>query len=414
MTRFAQEKPAVVILRSGHHGGLGIARTLGRWGVPVYCMDRDIWETGWSSRYCHARFLFDFETDSPDRLLEIGRRIGGRPLLIPTTDDGAIWLADNAGAIENEFRFMQAGAILTRTLCDKATMQELAGEYGVPVVKSRVPRCREDLRQFASESSFPVMVKAIDVEGMRRLAGGTKFVVHTMHELLALYERAQDGGRPKFLVQEFIEGDDWMFDGYFDSDSRCRFGITGRKIRRFPSKTGVTSLGVCSVNSAIREITAAFMKAIGYRGIVDIGYRLDRRDGQYKILDVNPRIGCTFRLFCDAGGLDVARALYMDLTGQQISAEPAIEGRKWIVEDFDLLSSLRSVWDRSLSPTEWVHSLRGINETACFASDDPLPLLFAAVSDCVEFFKWLRRKAGVRTDYAVLRQPELSASERRR
>jgi hypothetical protein len=61
-----------------------------------------------------------------------------------------------------------------------------------------------------------------------------------------------------------------------------------------------------------------------------------------------------------------------------------------------------------------VHSFRGINETACFASDDPLPLVFAAVSDCVEFFKWLRRKAGVRTDYAVLRQPELSASERRR
>ena len=43
--------------------------------------------------------------------------------------------------------------------------------------------------------------------------------------------------------------------------------------------------------------TCDFMQAIGYHGILDIGYRRDQRDGSYKVLDVNPRIGCTFRLF---------------------------------------------------------------------------------------------------------------------
>ena len=33
---------SVVILRSGHHGGLGIVRSLGRLGVPVYSVDATI------------------------------------------------------------------------------------------------------------------------------------------------------------------------------------------------------------------------------------------------------------------------------------------------------------------------------------------------------------------------------------
>ena len=87
------------------------------------------------------------------------------------------------------------------------------------------------------------------------------------------------------MIQEFIPGDDWMFDGYFDRNSQCIFGVTGRKIRRFPVNTGVTSLGVRQRNQTVQQMTAAFMKVrIGYQGILDIGFRYDRRDGQYKVL----------------------------------------------------------------------------------------------------------------------------------
>ena len=114
------------------------------------------------------------------------------------------------------------------------------------------------------------------------------------------------------------------------ANSQCIFGVTGKKIRRFPVNTGVTSLGVCQRNQTVEQTTAAFMKAIGYQGILDIGYRYDRRDGQYKVLDVNPRIGCTFRLFAATNGMDVARALYLDMTGQPV---PALAGCRWTQMD---------------------------------------------------------------------------------
>jgi predicted ATP-grasp superfamily ATP-dependent carboligase len=240
------------------------------------------------------------------------------------------------------------------------------------------------------------MVKATDAERLRQRVGRTKVVVRTRQELLALYRRAEDREEPNLLLQEFIPGEDWMFDGYFNKDSRCLFGVTGKKIRRFPVNTGVTSLGVCLRNETVERTTTAFMKAIGYQGILDIGYRYDRRDGQYKVLDVNPRIGCTFRLFAGANGMDVARALYLDMTGQQVRSAHAVEGRKWIVEDYDLLSALRSERDGTLTLGDWVSSLRGIQEAACFALDDPLPFLLMWLEDCREFYRWIRRQIETR------------------
>src|SRR5208283_6120920 len=123
------------------------------------------------------------------------------------------------------------------------------------------------------------------------------------------------------MFQEYIPGGDdsvWMFNGYFNENSDCLFAITGKKIRQAPVYIGYTSLGICLKNEVVDETTRRFTKEISYRGILDIEYRYDARDKQYKVLDINRRIGSTFRLFVSQDGLDVARAAYLDLTGQPV------------------------------------------------------------------------------------------------
>lgn len=390
----------VVILQSGHHGALGIARSLGRLGVPVYCVDAAYWQPAFSSRYCRSRFVLKIESGPPPKsiasLLEFGQKLGGRPLLIPTTDDAAIWVAEHGAALRERYCFPRQDASLVRVLCDKGRMQDLARRSGVPTAQTLVPRSKEDVEHFLETAVFPVMVKATDAGRLRRRTGGTKFIIQSPRELLDLYSKAEDREAPNLLIQEFIPGEDWMFDGYFDENSECVFGVSGKKIRRFPVNTGVTSLGVCQRNATVERITTEFMKAIGYRGILDIGYRYDRRDGQYKVLDVNPRIGCTFRLFTATNGMDVARALYLDMTGQQVTPAQAAEGRKWIVEDFDLFSTLGSLRDRTLKLKDWVRSFRGCEEAACFAIDDPLPFLLMGLADVCELYRWFRCQVATR------------------
>jgi predicted ATP-grasp superfamily ATP-dependent carboligase len=117
------------------------------------------------------------------------------------------------------------------------------------------------------------------------------------------------------------------------------------------------------------------MKSIGYRGILDIGYRYDSRDGKYKVLDINPRIGSTFRLFKGSNGLDVARVAYLDLTGQHVPKGWIIEGRKWLVEDGDISSCIQYFCDKKLTPRQWIKSYRGVKEGAWFSWVDPVPFL---------------------------------------
>jgi predicted ATP-grasp superfamily ATP-dependent carboligase len=164
-----------------------------------------------------------------------------------------------------------------------------------------------------------------------------------------------------------------MFDGYFDAESRCLFRVTGRKIRQFPPYIGATCLGVCRANHALADQTEAFMQAIGYRGILDSGFKYDRRTGEYKLLDVNPRVGLNFRQFVDAAGMDVVRALYCHLTGQPVATGAFPEGRKWIVENNDLASSVVYWRDGKLKARQWPGTLHGVEEASWFAPDDVAP-----------------------------------------
>jgi predicted ATP-grasp superfamily ATP-dependent carboligase len=418
MSGSRQERIAVVVLGSGHHGGVAIARSLGRLGVPVYSVDSQWHETAFSSRYCRGRWILDWANDAAgdclSRMLSIGGKIGGRPFLIPVTDPGAIWVAEHAEALQEEFRFEQLDPGLVRTLCDKSRMQKLADRCGIRVSPSLLPHCRESLDVFVSNATFPMVVKATDAERLRARTGGTKFIVRDRSELETLFEKAWDGQSSNFLVQEFIPGDDWMFDGYFDHNSECLFGVTAKKIRRFPARTGVTSLGVCLKNDVVEGLSRKFMHSIGYRGIVDMGFRFDQRTSEYTIMDVNPRIGSSFRLFTDRGGTDVARAYYLHQTGCPIPASNPCEGRKWITEDFDLLTSMGFLWNGALPLREWLASFKGVEELACFALDDPFPAAMMAIADCWEFCKWMRRREATRQPDTRVSAPAMVTNLRRR
>lgn len=386
----------LVMLRSGHHGGLGIARSLGRLGVPVYSVDGARLESAFTSRYCRGRFLLDLASRSAAAdLCSIARKVGNRPILMPTTDEACIWLAENEGALRDSFRFPVRDATLVNTLCDKGRMQELASRHGIATAQSVTPRSKDDVAKYVESAVFPVMVKEKGGGRLRDRVGASKFILETPRQLFDLCARIDDLEDANMMIQEFIPGEDWMFDGYFDARSQCLFGMTGKKIRRFPVRTGVTSLGICLPNREVFETTARFMRAIGYRGILDIGYRRDNRDGSYRVLDINPRIGCTFRLFA-AGEMDVARALYLDLTGQPVPRVEGAAGRKWLVEDFDFFSALRSWREGSLSFGEWMRSFAGVQEAACFALDDPLPFLTMGFIDCCQLLDSRRGRVSVR------------------
>jgi predicted ATP-grasp superfamily ATP-dependent carboligase len=137
------------------------------------------------------------------------------------------------------------------------------------------------------------------------------------------------------------------------------------------------------------------MRSIGYQGILDIGYRHDPRDGRYKVLDINPRVGQAFRLFVAENDMDVVKALYLDLTGQE-QIQPIIsrEGRRWVIEDFDIISSFHYYQEGTLRFGEWIKSFKGVEEGAWFSWKDPVPFLMMMLGMIKRSFVWLLKKIG--------------------
>ena len=403
----------VVILASPHHGGLGVTRSLGRLGIPVFNVDSSRWTPALFSKYCQGKFVWDIDQAPPEqsveRLVDIARLLGGRPVLIPTTDSAAILVADYAAALREWYIFPDQSRRLVRSLSSKKEMYFLAKKLRVATPDTHFFKTKDDLLERGETLKLPIMIKAIDGQ-LPAWGNKKKLIIRTPRELLDFYDSVDDKTVRNLAVQEYIQGgedDVWMFNGYFNERSECLAGFTGRKLRQCPAYTGVTSLGMCQENEDVASIAEDLMETVGYRGIVDIDFRYDARDGQYKVLDVNPRIGSTFRLFVSDDGMDVARALYLDMTGQPVTAVRACPGRKWIVEDFDLVALFRYRRDGKLTFGEWLRSLRGVRESAFFAMDDLVPMLLMLRADVGEMLRRFRpRSLNTNTAAAVPSAPD--------
>jgi predicted ATP-grasp superfamily ATP-dependent carboligase len=370
----------VMILETYDHWGLGILRSLGRLGIRVYVAASNRSAPAFFSKYCRGRFLLNIREPANypvQALLSIGSKIGCKSILIPTSDEGVVFVADHAAALREWYMFPNQTASLVRSLCSKKEMYHTAKRFHIPTPEAAFPQNKDDVLAFLNNASFPVMLKAI--YGWRtKPRTSANVIVHSDRELLEKYAEMENPGEPNLMLQEYIPGGDasqWMFNCYFNERSDCLFGITGQKIRQWPSHGGVCSLGICLRNETVKKTTLGFMKAVGYKGILNIGYRYDARDGQYKVLDINPRIGATFRLFVDDKGNDVARSLYLDMTGQPMTPGVAQDGRKWFVEDLDLESYFLHHLEGNLGFREWINSYRGVREAAYFSLDDLLPFL---------------------------------------
>jgi predicted ATP-grasp superfamily ATP-dependent carboligase len=383
MIKFDSSSTPVVVFKaviSADHGALGIVRSLGRLGIPVYVVASDPQTSSFYSRYCRGKFVLDIDTAPEEKslqfLLEVSKKIGGSPILIPTDDGSATFVADHADALRSSFQFQDQLPRLFNSLNSKKEMHFQAKKHGLPTPEAVFPQSRADVLNFLPGATFPIMLKAIYGAQLWGAAGQKMFIVRSEAELLDKYDQLEDPSNPNLMLQEYIPGGDdtiWMFDGYFNNESDCLFAITAKKIRQYPISRGSTSLGISLQNETVERATIEFMKKVRYKGIVDIDYRYDARDGVYKVLDINPRIGSSFRLFVSTSGMDAARALYADFTGQPVEPGRLQEGRKWFVEDQDLASSVDYYKSDRLKAGEWLSSFRGVEEAAYFALDDLWP-----------------------------------------
>jgi D-aspartate ligase len=388
-----------VVTLGGKLGALSICRSLGKLGIDVHVVDEDPNCPAFHSRYCRHKHLFGFDQrkagDYHQWLTDLGKQFDERPILMATSDELSIFVAERAPDLEELFRFPVMDANLVKGLASKKEMFDIAMQCDVPTAGAIFPENESEVIEFSKRATLPVMLKGIFGNRLADLSGKKMQIIYDAETLIKEYNSLAVLDPDNLMIQEYIPGGDdqiFIFNGYFDRNSDCLAAFTGRKIRQFPIHIGCASLAECCWNEEVSEITVQFMKRIGYRGILDIGYRYDERDGKYKVLDINPRVGQAFRAFVAENNMDVVRALYLDLTGQRPAQIVPREGRRWMIEDYDLISSFHYFKEGSLTMNEWVRSFSNLEEGMWFDWGDPLPFAHISMTTAKRALGYLRKK----------------------
>lgn len=372
-----ESQSCAVILASAMTGH-AIARTLGRLGVDTYGIYPARAAVA-RSRYWRGIRILDVSESPTDAraasLTRFGQSLSRRPQLIATTDDQARFVAAHSDLLSETFVFPTVNSALVATLTNKRHLYELCNRLHVPTPHTYFPRNAEDLQRIADTIRFPVILKGRET---RASARQTKAVAKTRRRLADLSSAIDMRDYSTLMVQEYVPasvGSRWLFNGYFDESNRCLFGLTAIKVRENPISGGVASLAECRWNPRLAAEATALLETIGYRGPVDMDYCYDDVTDEYKLLDVNPRLGATFRALVDDRGWDVARVMFADLDGVPVISGRSLAKRRWLAEHADLVASVRYAQIGQLGLRSWIRSVMDVRELAWFSHDDLRPLV---------------------------------------
>jgi predicted ATP-grasp superfamily ATP-dependent carboligase len=364
------------ILLGGAHGALALARNFGRNGIPVALVTDDH-PLPKFSRYVQRHFDWPGAnaTDSVRWLIQLAEREGLRDwLLVPCGDPEVRMIAGNRELLRPAFRVVSCDWEQLRPLCDKQMLAQSAMAAGI--VTPRAWRLRSEADAASLDIAFPVVLKPAMRTGRNAFTQAKAWQADTREQLVERYlAAARLVGYENVVVQELIPGGG---EAQFSYAALWQHGkpvaeLTARRTRQYPLDFSYTSTFVEIVgNDKVKAAATALLTAVAFEGLVEVEFKFDVRDQQYKVLDVNPRAWSWLAL-AESAGADLALMMSCVAAGLAVTTVAILPGRAWIHVARDLVAATHLMIRGHIGVADYVRSLRQKLVFASFAWDDPLP-----------------------------------------
>ena len=390
------EPESVVVAGIHNVNALGVLRGLAEKGIPVTLLDVDRHSMVRYSRHVSKRIPcphpHDSESGFVQCLLELGKKLDHKAVIIPTGDAEVMALSRHRDTLDACYRIPLPPLDTVDLLVNKKRFFQEVIRRAIPCPNSYFPQNADEARHIAANIPYPFIVKAAYSHEFITHFQKKVFVVHSPSELEIAIGRLHEAQLDYFL-QEIVPGTAfYLFYCYFSRQS-IPLGICGyEKVRQFPRDFGVGT--VCRTVHRSQPIQEAvdFLKNIQYHGLAEPEFKLDPRDGQYKIIEINTRT-VTMTLLTKACGVHMEYLAYLDLIkGNVAPLGPAEEGVLWIDEINELHYHLSRIRRGRFSFSDMSVLFKGKRILACAAADDPVPLLAGLVRFFYQRLKSSRKR----------------------
>jgi D-aspartate ligase len=371
---------AGALVTSADYRGLGVVRSLGRRGIPVWVLNHAGHLLGAVSRYAARTLRWPLEDDRRqlDFLLDLAVRekLEGWALF-PTDDEDVVLFARHHELLSEHYQLTTPPWDIVRWVCDKRVLYQLAQDLTLDRPWTFCPRNREDLASL--ECPFPVIIKPAMRLGFNRLSADKAWRFENRASLLAGYDEACTMMDPRLLmIQEVVPG--WG-EAQFSFAALCKDGsplasVVARRTRQFPMDFGRFSTYVETIHEPrVVEPALRLLAATRITGLVEVEFKKDPRNDRFLLLDVNPRVW-GWHTLSKRAGVDFPYLLWRLITGQSVPEVRGRSGERWMRMATDVPMAIHEILNGRLSLRAYLQSLRGPKESAVFAWDDPLPGFF--------------------------------------
>ncbi len=257
-----------------------------------------------------------------DRLVSLGKQYEGQKklLLIACGDWYVRMIIENRDVLEKYYVIPYIEEELLNKLVLKDSFYDICEKTGVDYPETFVYDVKEKT-PLKLPFDFPVIAKpASSAEYHYAEFKGKKkvFKFNSMEELKGMLSELEKSSYGyKFLVQDFIPGDDnymHILTCYCDRNSKVRFMSFGHTILE---DHGDAAIGnpVAIINTVDRDVmdkSIKFLEETGYTGFANFDIKYDERDGKYKYFEINTRLGRS-NFYITGSGFNAVKWIVDDL-----------------------------------------------------------------------------------------------------
>ena len=368
--------PAIVL--GGTVTAISIARSLWEVGVQVHVLDCRPSPARLSRQ--RASFVDVGESDPQQHMLDWLRTAPEGAVVLAGSDHGLELIARHrADLIDRGLRPMEADDDVLLTMLDKTRTYELAAAQGIPTPNTFSLRSAADVEAVADGLSYPCVLKPAHAHLFQARAGSKAkaLVIGSLDELRAEVDRMH-GLDVEMLATEVICGPNDEFVSYYsymDEDGAPLLRFTKRKIRQYPPGFGLGTYHATTHDDEVAEVGQAFFDAVGLRGLGNVEFKRDGRDGVLKLIECNARFTASNELI-RRSGVDLALFSYNRLLGRPTPSVSRYRDDMRLWEPVDDTRAFLAYRRRGeLSLRGW---MRSVARRQCFPVarlSDPLPAI---------------------------------------
>jgi predicted ATP-grasp superfamily ATP-dependent carboligase len=279
---------------------LAAVRALGSNGVTVYAAESTKWTPAGFSKHCAGSLLSPSPSAEPERYAEwIAKTLERMPgaMLMPMDD------ASVRAALQAADRLPPSALCLLpepesfEQASDKHATVLAAGRAKVECPLTWLPLDEDELRQAVSEAGgYPLVVKPRRSSGSRGIR-----IASSWQALLEAYREACKSEVAPMIQQYIPPGERIDAALLIGADGETVASFAQREVRHFPADIGPSTVQESIWMPELIEQAERLLRELNWRGIAEVEWMRDPRDGRLKLMEINPRYWNSLHLAIQSG-----------------------------------------------------------------------------------------------------------------